>query len=105
MKHFSVSAFQLFSIYLLVGKNLGECPALELGNRFGLDDADAVTNGGFRFLVVHVVFLRAFDDLVELRVGNTCDVLDDDGLFHFIGNDNADAGLALVLDGRCGFLG
>ena len=85
-------------------ENFFQGPAFGLGDGFGLDDADAVANGGFALLVVHVVFLGALDDFIELRVRNTGDMFDDDGLFHFIGNDNTDAGFAQVDDSRCGFL-
>lgn len=88
----------------LVGEDFLERPALELGNRLGFDNADAVADGGFRFLIMHVVFLGALDDFVELRVGNAGDVLDDDGFLHFIGDNDAHTGLAFVLNRRCGFL-
>lgn len=80
--------------------NFSKCPALELGYRLGFDNTYAVADGGFALFVVHVIFLGTLDDFVELRVRNTGDVLDDDGLFHFIGNDNTDAGLTLVDDFR-----
>lgn len=79
-----------------MGDDLGKCPALELGKRTGLDDFHTVADLCLAVFVVHVVFLRAFDDFVELWMGNACDVFDDDGLFHFVGNDNANAGLTKV---------
>jgi hypothetical protein len=51
---------------------------------------------------VDVVLFRALNDLVEFRMRNAGDVLDDDGLVHFGGHDDADAGLAQV---RAGFRG
>src|SRR5688500_7634536 len=85
-----------------VREDLLEAPALQLRQRAGFDDANTVANGGFTLLVMHVVLLRALDDLVELRVRDAGDVLDDDRLVHFGGDDNADAGLAQV---RTGVLG
>ena len=79
-----------------MGEDLGERPALELGKRPGLDDADAVTDLALVAFVMHVVLLRALDDLVELGMGNAGDVLDDEGLVHFVGHDHADAGLTEV---------
>jgi hypothetical protein len=79
-----------------MGEHFGESPALELGERAGFDDADAVADLGFALLVVHVVFLRALDDLVETGMGNAGDVLDDEGLVHLVGDDDADTGLADV---------
>ena len=84
-----------------MGKNFSEGPALQLGKRLGLNDADTVTDLGLALFVVDVVFLRPLDNLVELRMGNAGDVLDDDGLLHFVGDDDADASLAKV---RLGFL-
>ena len=76
--------------------NFGEGPALQFGERTGFDDADAVANLALVVLVVHVVFFRALDDLVEFRVRNAGDVFDDEGLVHFIGNDHANAGFTKV---------
>lgn len=87
-----------------MGENFCKCPTLELGNRLGLNYANAVADCSFALFVMHVVFLGAFDDLVELRVWNAGDVLDDDGLLHFRRDDDADTGLAFM-DCRCGFLG
>ena len=72
--------------------DLGKSPPLQLRERLGFDDAHAVANLTLVGLVVHVVFLRALDDFIELRMGNTGNVFDDEGLIHFIGNDHADAG-------------
>ena len=79
-----------------MGENFGKSPALQLGKRPGLDDFHAVADLCLAVFVVHVVFLGALDDLVEFRVGNTGNVLNDEGLFHFVGNDHANAGLAEV---------
>ena len=76
--------------------NLCECPALQPRKRLGLNDANAVSNLTLVALVMHVVFLGAFDDLVEFRVGNAGDVFDDEGLVHFIGNDHANTGFTKV---------
>ena len=86
-----------------MGDDFLKCPAFELGQRAGLDDADAVADLGLAVFVVDVVFFGSFDDLVELGMGNAGDVLDDDGLVHLIGDDKADAGLAEA--GGPGFLG
>ena len=78
-----------------MGENFSKGPALELGNWLGLDDADAVADGGLALFVMHVVLLGALDDFIELWVRNAGDMLDDDCLLHFIGNDDAYAGLTL----------
>lgn len=91
----------------LVGKDLGECPALESGNGAGLDDSDAVANDSFGFFVVHVVFLGALDNFLESWVRNAGDVLDNDGFIHFIGDNDAYACFAVAFrwgSGRSGFL-
>ncbi len=88
----------------LVSENFRECPTFEFGDRLGFDDADAVADGGLALFVVHVVFLGALDDLVEFRVRNAGNVFDDDGFFHFVGNNDTYAGFAFV-NGSCGFLG
>ena len=49
-----------------------------------------------------IVLLGTLDDLVELGMGNTCDVFDDDGLLHLVRYNHTDAGLAKV---KPGFLG
>ena len=86
-----------------MGEDFCECPALEFGERTGFNDADAVADLGLAGFVVDVVFFRPFDDLVEFGVGNSGDMLDDEGLVHFIGHDDADAGLAVGGGGfRCG---
>ena len=79
-----------------MGENFSERPTLQLRKRTGFDDADAVTNFGLAAFVMHVVFLRAFDDFIEAWMRNTCDVLDNESLVHFIGDDHADAGFAKV---------
>ena len=76
--------------------DLGKCPTLEFRKRARLDDSDAVTDMSLVGLVVHVVFLRALDDFVELGMGNTGNVFDDESLVHFIGNDHANAGFTKV---------
>jgi hypothetical protein len=79
-----------------VGKHFGESPALKLGKRLSFNDADAVADLCLAAFVMHVVFLGPFYDLVELRVRDASDVFDDEGLLHFVGDDNADTGLAKV---------
>lgn len=74
-----------------MGDNFREGPALQLGKRACLDDANAVADLSLTFLIMHVIFLRTLDDFIELRMGNTGNVLDDDSLFHFVGNDHANA--------------
>jgi hypothetical protein len=76
--------------------DLRKGPAFELGKRTRLDDADAVTDLALVGFVMHVVFFGALDDLVELGMRNAGDVLDDEGLVHFVGNDHANAGFTEV---------
>ena len=87
-----------------MSENFCKCPTLKFGYWLGFDDADAVADGSLALFVVHVVFLGALDDLVEFWVRNAGNVFDDDGFFHFIGNDDTNASFALV-NCRCGFLG
>jgi hypothetical protein len=74
-----------------MGDNFGEGPAFQLGKRAGLNDANSVADLSLIFLIMHVIFFRTFDDFVELWMGNTGNVFHDEGLFHFIGNDHANA--------------
>ena len=60
-----------------------------MGTVVGPTDGAVVGRWGGR---AGLVFFRAFDDLVEFRMGNPCDVFDDESLVHFIGDDHADAG-------------
>ena len=91
---FSFSDSQHFSVYFLVRDDFGESPALQFRKWPGLDDADAVADLTLVRLVMHIVFLRALDDFIKLRVGHAGDVFDDEGLVHFIGDDHADTGFA-----------
>lgn len=79
-----------------MGNDFSKCPTLQLGKWASLDDADTVTNLTLVGLVVDVIFLGTFDDFVEFRMGNTCDVLNHEGLVHLVGNDHADAGFTEV---------
>jgi hypothetical protein len=79
-----------------VGDHFGKGPAFQLGKRAGLDDANAVSDLSLIFLVMHVIFFGTFDDFVELWMGNTGYVLNNEGLVHFIGDDHANAGFTEV---------
>jgi hypothetical protein len=81
-----------------------QCPALEFGKRAGFNDADAVTDLGLAGFIVDVVFLGALDNLVELGMGNTRDVFDDDGFVHLVRYDHTDACFAQVQPGFLGSL-
>ena len=79
-----------------MGNDFGERPALQFRKRTGFDDTDAVADLALVLLVVHVVFFGTLDDFVELGMGNTGNVFDDEGLVHFIGNDHANTGFTKV---------
>ena len=79
-----------------MGNDFGKRPALQFRERASLDDADAVTDLALVAFVMHIIFFRALDDLVEFRVRNTGNVLNDESLVHFIGDDHADAGFTKV---------
>ena len=95
-KLFQLLSFSAFQRLSLVSDDFGERPALEFGKRPGFDDADAVADLGLAVLVMHVVFLRAFDDFVEARMGNAGDVFDDEGFVHLVGDDHANTGFTKV---------
>ena len=78
----------------LMRNHFGKRPALQLRKWPSLDDANAVADLALVRLVMHIVFLRALDDFIKLRVGHAGDVFDDEGLVHFIGDDHANAGFA-----------
>ncbi len=77
-------------------QDFSEGPTLQFGERLGFDDADAVADLGLAAFVMHVVLLRPLDDLVETRMRNAGDVLDDEGLVHLVGDDHANAGFTKV---------
>jgi hypothetical protein len=79
-----------------MGEDFSQSPAFQLRERPGFDDFDTVADLSLARFVVDVVFFRAFNDFVKLRVRNAGNVLNDDGFFHFIGNHHAYAGLTEV---------
>src|SRR3546814_543388 len=74
--------------------DLEQAPALVLGQRAGLHDADAVALAGVVDLVMADVALGARHGLAVARVGLAGLDLHDDGLVHLRGGDDALADLA-----------
>lgn len=86
-------------------EDLGEVPALELGEGAGLGDEDLVAFLGLALLVVGVELGGLADDLLEAGMRNAALNFDDDGLGHLGGSDDADARLLhglLFSGGGCG---
>ena len=77
----------------LVSEDLLEFPALFLGDRLRLDDADFVANGGLAFFIVGVEFLGSLNDFFVARVRHTVDVFHDDGFIHGCRDNDANTGL------------
>ncbi|MEN9975024.1 MAG: hypothetical protein RLZZ282_1030, partial [Verrucomicrobiota bacterium] len=71
--------------------NFGKRPTLQFREWTGFDDADAVADFRLAGFVMNVVFFGTFDDFIEAWVRDASDVLDDEGLIHFIGDDHANA--------------
>lgn len=78
-------------------EDFDEFPALELGHRAGLADADLITDSSAAFFIVCVELLRTLHDFLKLRMRNTGDVFDNDGLIHGSGLDNANAHFGVLL--------
>src|SRR5690606_19448583 len=70
-------------------EDLGQTPALVLGQRAGLHDPDAIALAGVVGLVVAEVALRARHDLAVAGMAAAGLDLDDDGLVHLRGGDDA----------------
>ena len=83
----------------LVSKHFLQLPALHLGKWAALDDADFVPFCCFGVLIVCVELLRTLDDFLETWVWNTGGGFDDDGLVHLDRLDDANTGLANVMNG------
>src|SRR3954462_6833173 len=93
-----VSAWIIGSLRLL--DDLDHAPALELGERAGLDDAHYIADAGLVALVVGVQSRRATHDLVVhgVRLGRVD--ADRDRLVHGGRDDDPAALLATALDGQ-----
>src|SRR5712671_2192673 len=76
-----------------------QTPALELGERPGFFDADAVADFGFALFVVRVKLFVTGDDLLVPRMRKTALDADRDRLGHLVGNDLADAFFAFAPGG------
>lgn len=72
-------------------EDVNELPALFLRQWSAFFDADLVAHGSLGLLVVCIEFLRTLDDLLELGMGDTGDVFDDDRLIHRSGTDHSNA--------------
>ena len=72
-------------------EDFDEFPALKLGHRTSLTDADFVTDSGAAIFIMCVEFLRTLHDFFELRVRNTGDVFDNNRLIHARGLDDTNA--------------
>src|SRR5258707_4139802 len=90
--------------YTSMLENFNQTPALQLGKRAGLGDANGVAHLRLAFFVVSVETLHLLDDLAKLGVWHAGGGLDDGGLRHLGRNDLADALLAEAA-GRRGFSG
>src|SRR5256884_5846249 len=84
--------------------DLEHAPALLLGERTGLGDADEVAHAALVLLVVHFELGSLLDRLAVQAVGLRRPDLDDDGLVHLVGDDCGQADLAPSARGRGGLL-
>src|SRR5690242_17628516 len=88
-----VSCWTIYALLRLL-HDLEDAPALLLGERARLGDADEVAHAGFVLLVVDLEARSLLHGLAVQPVGLGRADLDDDGLLHLVADDQAEADLA-----------